>query len=724
MVSADKRTSGWCHRARLAGGALPLLVVALMPVSTQAQTAPAAPDPLAVAPAPQAGDPDRRVFAPAFFAPDTPQSALDMVSRVPGFSIDDGDDARGFGATAGNVLIDGARPTSKGEDLETFLARIPASSVERVELLSGAAAGALAPGKSQVVNVVRKAGAGSGGTWRLQGNVHSNGYVQPRLEAAYTVRRGEASFTVGARHNINNYNDLNGFEGFLDPQGRWLERGPNFDRRRGETNAVNVSANGRLAGMKLSANARLETRENDRRWIVAAIRTGETAPYRRDEGGEFDLDELWEVGGDLETDLIGWSLRLAVLAKTQDERTRDIAGFNPVALPAQFTRFTTASRYGERIGRATAKRGFGAHNVEIGAERALTTLVFSGDLAEGTSRDGNEGFVIRPGAIADTDVEETRTEAFLSDSWTLSPRLTLELMVTGEWSTIAQNGPANPGPNGAGTGAASSARDFFYAKPRAKLAWRPFEGWLVRAEAERAAGQLDFFAFADSAAVNDGSQNSGNPELRPEQTTSLLLGVERRWGKRGVLNVSVVNEDIEDKLTLVPVGAGGVGLGNIPSATRWGFNWSATVPLDWLAKGLEIEANQRWRSSAQIDPLTGRERPFSGWDGNNFNLNLRHDLPARKLIWGAWLWRGDANRDFRPTQTFEFPMNRAWGMWVETKAIAGVSLELGVDVPNGNRFRRIRTDFVPDRATGMVSRVQYRERRVDGVWYLLMRGTM
>lgn len=46
-----------------------------------------------------------RKFDPDFFVTYAPVTALDMVKRIPGFSINEGEDRRGFGENAGNVLM-------------------------------------------------------------------------------------------------------------------------------------------------------------------------------------------------------------------------------------------------------------------------------------------------------------------------------------------------------------------------------------------------------------------------------------------------------------------------------------------------------------------------------------------------------------------------------------------------------------------------------------------
>ena len=109
--------------ALLAGGA---------PLAAQT-VADGAPDPAA------ATQPSRTTrYDAAFFVPLAPRSALDIARRVPGFALEQGNsDIRGFAGAAGNVVFNGARPSSKAESLETLLARIPAQRVVRVELGPG-----------------------------------------------------------------------------------------------------------------------------------------------------------------------------------------------------------------------------------------------------------------------------------------------------------------------------------------------------------------------------------------------------------------------------------------------------------------------------------------------------------------------------------------------------------------------------------------------------------
>ena len=69
-----------------------------------------------------------RTYVPADFAQFAPRTALDMLNRVPGFSIKQEDSARGLGVATGNVVINGQRLSGKSNDVVTELSRIPATS--------------------------------------------------------------------------------------------------------------------------------------------------------------------------------------------------------------------------------------------------------------------------------------------------------------------------------------------------------------------------------------------------------------------------------------------------------------------------------------------------------------------------------------------------------------------------------------------------------------------
>src|SRR3546814_15819222 len=75
------------------------------------------------------------VYTPADFTRYAPKTALDMLNQVPGFSIRENDTVRGLGQATGNVLFNGARPSTNSAPIVTPLTRISAADGERIEIV-------------------------------------------------------------------------------------------------------------------------------------------------------------------------------------------------------------------------------------------------------------------------------------------------------------------------------------------------------------------------------------------------------------------------------------------------------------------------------------------------------------------------------------------------------------------------------------------------------------
>src|SRR4051812_37542920 len=146
------------------------------------------------------------VYEAAFFAQYAPRTALDIVQRVPGFSLDLGAtqtqqgsvDVRGFAGTAGNVVINGSRPSTKAETLDVTLSRIPAQQVIRVELGPGDLFGSDYAGKSQVLNVILSQQSGIEGEVTAAAKRWFSGYVNTEIQGSASIRRGPSTFNFSA----------------------------------------------------------------------------------------------------------------------------------------------------------------------------------------------------------------------------------------------------------------------------------------------------------------------------------------------------------------------------------------------------------------------------------------------------------------------------------------------------------------------------------------------
>src|SRR3569833_3598526 len=126
------------------------------------------------------------VYDAGFFAQYAPRSAYDIVRRIPGFTLDLGNssaasgvDVRGFAGTAGNIVLNGGRPSSKSETLDVLLSRIPASRVVRVEVGPGDLYGADYSSKTQVANLILREGGGTSANIAVSAERHWMGTIIP-----------------------------------------------------------------------------------------------------------------------------------------------------------------------------------------------------------------------------------------------------------------------------------------------------------------------------------------------------------------------------------------------------------------------------------------------------------------------------------------------------------------------------------------------------------------
>ena len=134
-------------------------------------------------------------YQPSFFKAVAPNTALDMVNNLPGFTLDTGDSVRGFEGAAGNVLIDGERPASKTDTIDQVLQRIPAGSVARIDVIRGGAPGIDMHGKPVIANVIRANDDGLKVTAALAGDYDTTvGKAFPGVRLEGSKRTGDTSF--------------------------------------------------------------------------------------------------------------------------------------------------------------------------------------------------------------------------------------------------------------------------------------------------------------------------------------------------------------------------------------------------------------------------------------------------------------------------------------------------------------------------------------------------
>jgi outer membrane receptor protein involved in Fe transport len=661
----------------------------------------------------------KRQFRADFFVAYAPVTALDMVRRIPGFSIAGDEGRRGFGENAGNVLIDGDRPSSKSDDIFTILSRIPASEVEHIELTEQAGADSETQGQGQVVNVVRKVSAKVSGTY--EGNLvfgHRYGF-QPSANASATLRRGKTTYEL----NFSSYSErIYGYgpEDFKTGTGALTER--RYYRGEGgyDEAAIGGAIKTRIGGAKLNLNGRVRWNDGfDHRLgefsNAAGADIGDEVLNR---GGPIN-DINYEVGGDIE---FGLAPKLNTKIIGLYRAATDSNDFTIEALrvgqPAELFETRSRNKPVEAVARIQNDwSGISNHAIQFGGEIAYNRLDARFSAAS------TVGGVVTAFPPSDVLVEETRIEPFVTDVWTISPQWKIEAGAIAEFSKLTLSGDSN------------AARRFKFIKPRAIATWTVNPQTMLEFRADRQVAQLDFEEFATSIDVTLGNQvDVGNADLVPEKVTTFSALIRHKFLERGSIQLKGDYQSVSDTQDLVPVtlrdAAGNItaqfdGAGNIGSSKRWNGELEITLPFDWLTKpagitGIEVKYTGHYHDSRVTDPVTGLKRRMSNRPLWHQEWALRHDIAGTGFVYGVTVNVQDANNAYFLNEFRSQKDGVRTNLFVEYSKFKLGTLRLQyTSIPDFSRDRFI---YTGTRSGGSVTQIVNRKRYLDPLIQLTLSG--
>jgi hypothetical protein len=650
-----------------------------------------------------------RVFTPDYFTQFAPRNALDMVSRIPGFTIDDGNNGqRGLGQANQNVIVNGERFSSKSDSLREQLVRIPAADIIRIEILDGTALDI--PGLSgQVANVVYKSNGTSGQfRWRAGFRPHNTEAQLYGGEISLTGSSGALDYTL----SISNPNDRFGADGptiLTDAGGAVIEE--QYSKFSGKYDNPKAAAN--LAydfGGDVKANLNLSYGADFLDLQIPETATRPNGEVRTRSFINTEDGPEYELGGDIEFPLGPGKLKLIGLERFERDNSFSelVDSFNDGRDPMGF-RFAQTDEIGERIGRFEYGWNMLQADWQVSGEAAFNRLSRASDLFE---LDGNGDFVRQDFAAGTGGVTEDRYEAILSVSKQLTPKLSLQATGGAEYSKIEQ------------TGSAANSRSFQRPKGSLALAWKPKDDLDISLEVRRRVGQLSFGDFLASVSLQNENENGGNNALQPDQSWNVELEVNKGLGAWGSAKLQLRQAWFEDFVDFFPLENGGEGRGNIGSAERFHVEFNTTLkgePIGFNGAQLELRAVKRWMSVT--DPFTGLDRPFSQDLDRLLEMDFRHDVPGSDWAWGSGLFtntnvpysrRREVGRDYEgPTFV---------NLFVEHKDVFGLTVRGIWGNVLGARNKFDRTVFDGDRPGAPVLFNENTDRRIGPIFRLRVSG--
>lgn len=687
--------------------------LAMAGVAALALARPVQAQPAAVQPTPSAGPASRTTaYQASFFTQFAPRTALDIAQRVPGFTLDLGAtqtqtgtvDVRGFAGTAGNVVINGARPSTKAETLDVTLSRIPAQQVVRVEVGPGDLFGSDYAGKSQVLNIVLSQQGGINGNVSATAKRWFTGYVNVDATGSVEIRRGPMTLNLSGGTGRNKQLE-EGTDTLTDPDtGELVE----FRRKHNTYFNRDPFLAGSWALERGSDDAfRLNIRWQPSRFDLYQRNQVTTTglPPHDDNLHQHYKDPLLEIGGDITRPLAGGAIKFVGLTTRRKRHDLDLYVQRNGLLEDNATvdggseQLINAKR-DETIGRVSWTRAnLVGLSVEVGAEGAFNSL---DDHTSFSVIDENGQRVPIPLPIANAVVKEKRGEAYVNVGKTLSPALRVDGGINYEFSHLTVSGDA------------TEDRRLKFLKPSLTIDWKPGAGWHTQLSARRTVAQLDFYDFISNADLSAHRVNGGNADLEPQQTWEFRLTGEHPILGDGLfkldLGYDLVNM-LQDRILIFDdKGDAFDAPGNLGTGTRAFATLTVDAPLNRFWNGLRAKFTGTVQRTRVDDPIDGRPRKWSG-----FYPMWQWDLTVRRDA-GAFSYGFEVNDNQRFTfyRTDEFDTNFNRGAYLtaflEYRLTQRTAIRFDVDNGLSTHAARDRLIFTPNRETPDTVVNEFRDR--------------
>ena len=683
-----------------------LVLAATLAAATTDPTATSAPPPSAIsrvaAPTTAPATTGLIRYDQSFFVEMRPNTAFDMIQRLPGFAFDSGANVRGFAGAAGNVLIDGDRPTSKEDDLQSVLNRIPASQVDHIDLIRGGAPGVDMHGRTVLANIVRKTASGVTGVAAIASAFLPDGRVVPGVRLEMTRKFDGKTLEMSFRPSLFVDDGAgNGNRVRTDPAGDVLVRSHLLAR---------------AGGTELNGTAAYETPAWGGKFRVNVL--GDYNRYHDIEDDTLSfpvgLESLryhekhlkGEVGLHFEKTLTPrWSMETLAIQKVQTE-----------SFPSHFYTaageddlFNSSDTSGESIVRGVLHyRKSDKLSGELSAEGAFNIQSSDSQFASGG--------VDVPLPAAKVTVSEKRGEIAGLATWRPSKRFTLEAGVRTEASQISS------------TGDVTLSKTLFFPKPRIVATWSPNEDNQFRVRLEREVGQLNFSDFAASSALGAGASilRAGNPDLVPQNSWVGEIAYERHY-KGAVLVVTWRHQQISNLVDRIPITSpSGVfdAPGNVGSARENDLDANVTIPLDaFKIKRGQFKFQGSLRHPRVEDPTTGIERTISGQHRFDYEAHFTQDLPRWKSNWGVDVFNRWTTSNFRFNEIDVYKLKTWVSLFYEYKPKPDWSFRAELENVGGRGFQRVLYVYNGPRNTSPLAYVDDRKQDFKPYLYLRIRHT-
>lgn len=550
-------------------------------------------------------EPGVEIYLPAAFAEFLPQNANDMVRRLPGFQVDEGDQVRGLSGAQGNVLINGRRLPPRSGSLNTRLSTMRVEDVERFELIEAGARDIDMQGYPLLLNIVLRDQTARRFNGRMEIEPREDGGDEVQLALGGSMTGGsvdlEGNFELYDEALLAN-RDVRSATADTPTARRSTDRYSTYSRREAQGSATMPLGADRSLVLSSTHDFSERTVRPTEEEIAIGAALQETNASENS-NSSFGLEY---------TAPLGPAMDLQAIVTRREGESESSARLND---DGSIGRYSSGEETSETATRATVRwRISDVWSLEAGGAWALNTL------------DGSFSATI-DGVLQDIDgsnasVEETRTAALAVISWT--PRSELTANFGGRVEEFALNSSNAPGE--------LSLTDVV---PRADLSWSMQNDWVLRVSAEREVGQLGLGQFLAETNLDNALNTQGASTLEPERSWTYRAEVERRFGERGLVRLQAQRREIENPISRILTVDGDVAPANIGPETIDSLEGVFEFDLGRFGMpGLFIDGIAVLRQSERVDPLQGFVRETSGHSDHTLEIGLRQEFADGKYVLG------------------------------------------------------------------------------------------
>ncbi|MBP02817.1 MAG: hypothetical protein CMM25_08420, partial [Rhodospirillaceae bacterium] len=472
------------------------------------------------------------IYEQEFFNPYRPSSVRDMLDIVPGAAPALKDNSfnqqnrRGLRSQTTQILINGKRLTTKGNAVIDYFERLPATSVKRIEIITGNTREIDADVGARIINVVLIKESKLTGTWSV-GNVSFTDNQQvPTISGSINGEKNKIRYSLSLesrprqlpRTQINQVFDAN----FKQTEQRDQKRRMKSRRTVVRARAEYTFSDNHTAQINASVANRPITSRKDTELFFNIDMQGQ----KINNGGSItnlSADNLdYEITGDYSV-TIDPTLKFKGLfvysSELADENNQQSLFVNDISESFLSTADDKDETQKEKIIRGTLDWSLNPkHNLEIGLEGAVNSL----DKKQRYFDYINNQPSLRDVFNADQIITEDRAEIFASHTWSLTKKWEVETGVASEFSKLNQIGSD-----------VNTVRKFNFIKPNIDLYYKPMAQTQFFASVTRDIGQLNFSDFISSLDRDDSEIDSGNPTLVPEKSWDFEFGTEHKLKDQG-----------------------------------------------------------------------------------------------------------------------------------------------------------------------------------------------